>query len=295
MSDFINNGSAGPGGLRRALDDDGILVVPGCQDALGARLIEQAGFAAAYMTGFGSAASLLGRPDLGLLSATEMVDNARRLVMATSLPVIADGDTGYGNPLNVVRTVRDYEQAGVAAIQLEDQVAPKRCGHMEDKQVVGTDEMVAKIRAAVRARVDPDFVIIARTDARAVEGFASSLSRAGAYVEAGADVLFIEALRTPDELRAAAAADFGVPLVYNRVEGGKTPLLSVAEIEDLGYGIVLLPISLLLAATEAMGETLTRIRTDTMASSLVDDPFAAFNEVVGLPAILELQAEFEGA
>ncbi|MCP3990899.1 MAG: isocitrate lyase/PEP mutase family protein, partial [Actinomycetia bacterium] len=226
MSDFARSNPPGPATLRQLLSRDQLLTVPGCYDGLGARLIEQAGFSAAYLTGFGSSASLLGRPDIGLLSATEMVDSARRLVMATSLPIIADADTGYGNPLNVIRTVRDYERAGVGALQLEDQVTPKRCGHMDDKAVIPSQDMVAKIRAAVSARTDPDLVIIARTDARAVEGFDAALARAGSYVEAGADVLFIEALRHPDEFAAAASRGFGVPLVYNWVEGGKTPLLS---------------------------------------------------------------------
>lgn len=291
MSDFVSAGSTGPAGLRQALDQPGILVVPGCQDALGARLIEQAGFSACYMTGFGTAASLLGRPDIGLLSATEMVDNARRIVMATALPVIADADTGYGNPLNVIRTVRDYEQAGVAAIQLEDQVTPKRCGHMEHKQVISAEDMVAKIRAAVSARVDPDLVIIARTDARAIDGLDAALDRARSYAAAGADVLFVEALQGVDELERAASADFGVPLVYNRVEGGKTPILSAAEIEQLGYGILLLPISLLLSATAAMREALEQITSDQPPAA-GDDRFEDFNRLVGLPEILQLQQTF---
>jgi len=169
------------------------VLAPGCYDALGARLIEEAGFSAVYMSGFGTSAGLLGRPDVGLTSMTEMVDNARRIVDAVDLPVIADADTGYGNPINVLRTVKEYERAGVAALHIEDQVAPKKCGHMEGKQVVPVAEMVEKVRAAVDARISSDLLIIARTDARAVEGLDAAIERAGRYREAGADILFIEA------------------------------------------------------------------------------------------------------
>ncbi len=185
--------------LRELLDRSELVTVPGCSDALGAVLIEQAGFEAAYMTGFGSSATLLGKPDVGLLTGSEMVDNGRRIAAATTLPVIADADTGYGNPVNVMRTVREFERAGVAAIQIEDQVAPKRCGHMSDKQVIPTNEMVAKMRAAVEAR--EKMLLIARTDARAPEGFSAAIDRAHAYVEAGADALFVEALESVEEFR----------------------------------------------------------------------------------------------
>jgi len=304
MSDLFDAGPPGPLTLRRLLSSDDLLIVPGCYDGLGARLIEQAGFGACYLTGFGSSASLLGRPDIGLLTATEMVDAARRLVMATTLPVIADADTGYGNPLNVIRTVRDYERAGVAALQLEDQVAPKRCGHMDNKAVISVEEMVTKVRAAVSARTDPDLVIIARTDARAMEGLDAALDRAEAYAEAGADVLFIEALRHHDEFEAAATRDFGVPLVYNWVEGGKTPLLPAVDIAAMGYKILLLPISLLLQATKAMQTALAQIAANGTPPvpgpvPAVDntgdgggDPFTAFNQVVGLPEVLDLQQQY---
>ncbi len=186
--------------LAAAIADKQPLVVPGCYDALGARLIEQAGFDAAYMTGFGSAAGLLGRPDVGLLGLSEMVDNARRITSAIDLPVIADADSGYGNQINVIRTVQEYERSGVAGIHLEDQVVPKKCGHMENKQVVDVDEFVGKIRAAASTRQDPDFVLIARTDARAPHGLDEAIDRARAAVEAGADVLFVEALQSVDEI-----------------------------------------------------------------------------------------------
>ncbi len=293
MSDLLAYNSSGPSRLRELLERGELLTVPGCYDGLGARLIEQAGFWACYMTGFGTAAALLGRPDIGLLSVTDMVDNARRVVMATTLPVIADADTGYGNPLNVMRTVHDYERAGVAAIQLEDQVAPKRCGHMDDKQEVPTADMTAKVRAAVAARHDDDLVIIARTDARANEGLASAIERAHAYVDAGADVLFVEALRSVEELEAVASERFGVPLVYNWVEGGKTPPLSAAEIAELGFGILLLPVSLLLNATRAIQSALAHIKVEGIPPIEPGvDTFGSFNRIVGLPAVLDLQSEF---
>ena len=278
--------------LRELLADGGLLTVPGCSDALGARLIEHAGFDAAYMTGFGSSATLLGQPDVGLLTGAEMAANAGRIAAATMLPVIADGDTGYGNAINVARTVRAYEQAGAAAIQLEDQVMPKRCGHMADKTVISSGEMVGKVRAAVDAR--GEMLVIARTDARASEGLDAAIERAHAYTAAGADVLFVEALESVDEFARVGAEGFGVPLVYNWVEGGRSPALSADEVGELGYSILLLPISLLLAATQAMQRTLTEVRETgtTSAGAFGNDPFAAFNETIGLPAFLEAEAAY---
>ena len=274
--------------LRTRLATGELLVVPGCQDALGARMIELAGFEAAYMTGFGTSAALLGQPDIGLLSAAEMTDNARRIAAATALPVIADADTGYGNPLNVARTVRDYASAGVSAIQLEDQVAPKRCGHMDDKAVIPTTEMVGKIRAASDAAGDDGPIIIARTDARAPEGVDEALERARAYAEAGADVLFVEALRAVEEFAAVGAAGLGRPLVYNWVDGGKSPELTSAEVADLGYSILLLPISVLLRAAAAMQDVLSDIAAHGVPSRAPQfeaggNAFDAFTDLVGLP------------
>ncbi len=203
-------GLLGPASGRRAtlaelLAGGEMVLAPGCYDALGARLVEEAGFAAVYMTGFGSAAARLGRPDIGLMTLPEMVDNARHIVQAVEIPVIADADTGYGNPINVIRTVREYEAAGVAAVHLEDQVMPKKCGHMEAKQVIPAAEMAAKVSAAVAARRSPEFLIIARTDARAPEGLESAIERARLYRRAGADVLFIEAPQSVDEIQTVAA------------------------------------------------------------------------------------------
>src|SRR5919108_2694647 len=205
--------------LRELLTGPDLLVIPGAYDALSARLIVQAGFPAVYMTGFGTAASVLGQPDVGLLTMSEMVSRAAALAAVIGdLPLIADADTGYGNPINVRRTIREYERAGAAGLHIEDQVWPKKCGHMEGKQVIAVDEMVQKIRAAVDARQDPDFVIIARTDANAVNGLEDALLRGQAYREAGADVIFIEAPRSIAELQAIVQAFPDVPQFFNWAE-----------------------------------------------------------------------------
>ena len=272
------------------------LLAPGCYDALSARLVEEAGFPAVYMTGFGTAASRLGRPDVGLLTMTEMVDNARRIVEAVSVPVIADADTGYGNPINVIRTVQEYERAGVAAIHLEDQVTPKKCGHMEGKQLVTTAEMVEKVRAAVEARRSPDFLVIARTDARAVEGLPAALERGRRYREAGADVLFVEAPLSESEIEEIAGAFRDVPLLFNYAEGGKTPAVALERLAELGYAIVIFPISALLATTRAVRDVLARIREDgTPINVLHELPrFEDFLDFIGLPEIRELEQRYGG-
>src|SRR2546422_161988 len=239
--------------LRELLAQPDLLVAPGAYDALSARLIAEAGFPAVYMTGFGTAASILGQPDVGLLTMSEMVSRAAALAaVVADLPLIADADTGYGNPINVRRTIREYERAGVAGMHIEDQVWPKKCGHMEGKQVIPMDEMVQKIHAAIDARQDPDFVIIARTDAVAVYGLEDALQRGRAYREAGADVIFIEAPRSIEELRTIAQAFPDVPLLYNWAESGKTPLLSLEEIHALGFKLVIFPCSLLFTVAHAM-------------------------------------------
>jgi 2-methylisocitrate lyase-like PEP mutase family enzyme len=263
-------------------------------DALGARLVEEAGFPAVYMTGFGTAAALLGRPDIGLLTMSEMVENAARIVAACELPVIADADTGYGNPLNVIRTVQEYERAGVAAIHIEDQVAPKKCGHMEGKQVIPSSDMEAKVRAAVAARRSEDFVIIARTDARAVEGMASAIDRARRYRDAGADVLFVEAAETEDEVAAVAAELRGIPLLFNWAEGGKTPPLDHATLADMGFRIVIFPITTLLGTTRWMRHALEEIRAAGTPLPIMDQlpRFGEFLHFIGLPEIHELEDRF---
>src|SRR5215212_1534224 len=211
-------GGGGAAALRTLLEGGEPVLAPGAFDGLSARLIERAGFPAVYMTGFGASASLIGRPDVGLLSFDEMAGHARRIAQAVSVPLVADADDGYGNPLNVMRTVREYAAAGVAALHIEDQVAPKRCGHMEGKDVIDAAEMVEKVRAAVEARRSSELVIIARTDARAVEGLDAALERARCYRDAGADMLFVEAPETEEEIEAVAAAFPEVPLVFNCVD-----------------------------------------------------------------------------
>lgn len=281
--------------LRELLAGPDLVVAPGAYDALSARLIAQAGFPAVYMTGFGTAASVLGQPDVGLLTMSEMVSRAAALAAVVGdLPLIADADTGYGNPINVRRTIREYERAGVAAVHIEDQVWPKKCGHMEGKQVIPLNEMVQKIHAAVDARQDPDFVIIARTDANAVHGFEDALQRGQAYHEAGADVVFIEAPRSVAELKAIAQTFPNVPLLFNWADSGKTPLLSLDEIQTLGYKLVIFPVSMLFAATYAMLgllEVLKQGQTPTpFAEHMVT--FSQFTDQIGLPEIQALERRY---
>jgi 2,3-dimethylmalate lyase len=284
----------GPARLRELLHSGQTIVAPGAFDPLAARLVEEAGFAAVYMTGFGTSAALLGRPDVGLLTMTEMAGNAGRIAACVDIPVIADADTGYGNPLNVIRTVGAYEAAGVAGIHIEDQVAPKKCGHMEGKLVIGAEEMAQKVRAAVDARTDPDFVIIARTDARAVEGLAAALDRGRRYRDAGADALFIEALVSEAEIEAAAAAFPDVPLLFNWAEGGKTPPVSLGRLTEIGYRIVIFPIATLLTATAAMRRILAEIATaGTPAAVLGELPaFSEFTDFIGLPEVREIEQRY---
>ncbi len=280
--------------LRALMETHAPVLAPGAYDTLSARLVEAAGFPAIYMTGFGTSASVLGRPDVGLLGMSEMVEHARRIVQAVGVPVIADADTGYGNPLNVIRTVQEYEAAGVAAIHIEDQVAPKKCGHMEGKQVIPAAEMVEKLRAAVEARHSPDFLIIARTDARAVEGMASALERARRYREAGADVLFVEAPQSEEEIATVARAFPSVPLLFNWAEGGKTPPVALPRLRELGYAIVIFPISTLLAATRAIREVLAQIREVGTPNPVMERlvPFQEFLDFIGLPEVRELERRF---
>ena len=281
--------------LRELLAQPDLLVAPGAYDALSARLIAQAGFPAVYMTGFGTAASTLGQPDVGLLTMSEMVSRAAALAAVVGdRPLIADADTGYGNPINVRRTIREYERAGVAAVHIEDQIWPKKCGHMEGKQVIPVDEMVQKIRAAVDARQDPDFVIIARTDANAVYGLADALHRGRAYREAGADVIFIEAPRSIEELRTIAQAFPDVPLLFNWAESDKTPLLSLEEIHALGFKLVIFPVSLLFAATRTLLDLLELLKQGQTPTAFAEHKvtFAHFTDQVGLPDIQALERRY---
>ena len=294
MNDFLRGNRQKAPRLADLLRGREPILAPGAYDALTSRMIEQAGFPAVYMTGFGTSASLLGRPDVGLLTMSQMVDNARRIAQAVDVPVIADADTGYGNPLNVIRTVQEYELAGVSAIHIEDQVTPKKCGHMENKQVVPASEMAEKIHAAVEARTTGDFLIIARTDARAVEGLDSALRRARAYREAGADVLFIEAPQNEDEIARVARAFPSVPLLFNWAEGGKTPPMSLERLKEFGYRIIIFPISTLLTAAKAIRAALEEIKAHGTPVRLFPDraAFQEFNEGIGLAEIQQLEKRF---
>jgi 2-methylisocitrate lyase-like PEP mutase family enzyme len=296
MADLLRPPGAARAAFRRLLAGDQPIVAPGAYDALTARLVEAAGFDVVYVTGFGSAASLLGRPDIGLLGLGEMADQVRRVVGAVDVPVVADADTGYGNAINVIRTVQEYERAGVAALHLEDQVLPKRCGHMEGKAVVPTAEMVGKVVAAVDARGDPDLVLIARTDARATDGLDAAIARAWAYREAGADMLFVEALRGVDEITTVAKELAGVPLVFNWAEGGKTPPLPFGQIADLGFALIICPITTLLTATRAVTDALAVLRRDGTPAHLVDEmpTFGGFLETIGLPEVDRLSERYAG-
>jgi 2-methylisocitrate lyase-like PEP mutase family enzyme len=296
VSKLLRGPSAPRARLRELLEDgsDPVLA-PGAYDGLSARLVEHAGFDVVYMTGFGTTASLIGRPDVGLLSGAEMIDNARRIVAAVDVPVIADADTGYGNAINVVRTVQAYEQAGVAGIHLEDQVMPKKCGHMSGKAVIPAEEMAGKIRAAVAARRDPDLVLIARTDAAAVEGLDAAVARARSYAEAGADLLFVEAPTSEDDIARVADELKGVaPLVFNWAEGGRTPPIPLQRIAELGFALVLYPIGTLLAATAGIRSLLATIKADgTPSAALPGLPtFGEFTDFIGLPEVGDLEQRF---
>jgi 2-methylisocitrate lyase-like PEP mutase family enzyme len=261
--------------LRQLLATRRAVVAPGVYDGLSARLTEQAGFAAVYASG-GAIARSSGVPDLGLLSLSEIVARLETIVDAVAIPVIADADTGYGNALNVQRAVRAFERAGVAALHLEDQTFPKKCGHYDDKGLVPTAEMAQKLKAARDALSDPDFIIIARTDAIAVEGFSAALDRAGAYAEAGADVIFVEAPTSEAEIAAVAKRFPGWKLI-NMFQGGKTPLLPVARLEALGYNIVIIPSDLQRAAITAMQRALAAIARDGSTAAMTAD-MASFKE-----------------
>jgi 2-methylisocitrate lyase-like PEP mutase family enzyme len=294
MSALLRNRVDGPRRLRELLVGDDIIMAPGAYDCLSARLIEAAGFPVVYMTGFGTAAAYLGQPDVGLLGMSEMVDQARRIVEAVQVPVIADADTGYGNPINVIRTVHAYEDAGVAGIHIEDQITPKRCGHMEGKQLIPAAEMVEKVRAAVAARRSPDFAIIARTDARAVEGVERALDRARRYREAGADILFIEAPETEHDIEAIATSLRGMPLLFNWAEGGRTPPISLGRLRELGFRIVIFPIGALLIAARAIADLLAVIKRDGTPASAMNCmvPFGEFVQFLGLQEVRELEQRF---
>ena len=274
-------------------DKNNIIILPGVFDALSARIAEQVGFEAMFQTGYGSSAAMLGMPDFGLLNAGETVDNARRIIRAVNVPVIVDTDTGYGNPLNVWRLVKDLESLGAAGIFLEDQRWPKRCGHMTGKEVIAKDEYLPKLKAALEARRSKQFIIVARTDARAPIGLEEAIERGRAYRKAGADVIFVEAPRSIEELKKVAD-EVGGPLVANMIEDGVTPNLPASELLKLGYRIAVFPLSALYSATYAMREVLTELRKTgtTKNTRKMMVTFTDFNRFVDLGKFMELERRY---
>lgn len=279
--------------LRALLHRDAPLVMPCAYDAFSARLIERAGFEVVGVTGAGIAASMLGMTDAGLTTLTEVVTQTRNIVSAVGLPVIADADTGYGNAINTMRTIREFQQAGVAGLFIEDQEVPKKCGHFSGKRLVSREEMVKKIQAALETRGESELVLIARTDARAVYGLPEAIERANAYRLAGADVIFVEAPESIEELRAIPEA-VNSPLMTNVVEGGKTPQLSVRELYDMGYKIISFSNSVLRAGAVAMQGLLKELKDKGTTIGWLDRilPFEERNEILGLARIYELEAEY---
>ncbi|HET9583708.1 MAG TPA: isocitrate lyase/phosphoenolpyruvate mutase family protein, partial [Bradyrhizobium sp.] len=264
--------------------------------ALTAHLAERAGFAAVYVSGAGIAYTRLGRPDIGLVAMSEVADTVALIRDRVGSHLIVDADTGYGNALNVARTVRLFERAGANAIQIEDQAFPKRCGHLDNKTLIPTQEMAGKIKAALDARHSRETLLIARTDAIAVEGFEPAIARAVAYRDAGADVLFVEAPKTRDELKRISPALKGVPLIANMVEGGKTPPLKVADLEALGFALVIFPGGIVRAVAHLAGEFYA-----SLAANGTSEPFRGrmhdfdgLNDVIGTPAMIELGKQYEG-
>ncbi len=283
--------------LRERLTAPRILPAPGVYDALSALLAEQAGFEAVYLSGASLAHTRLGRPDIGLVTASEVENTLANIRERIALPIIVDADTGYGNALNVMRTVKSLERAGASAIQLEDQTTPKRCGHLDGKSVIPTAEMVGKLRAALDARSSPETLIVARTDAAAIDGFDAALERAERFLEAGADVLFVEAPRSVADMKAATARFKGrVPLLANMVEGGKTPLLPAAELEALGFSIVIFAAGLVRSFAFMAREYFAGIKRDGSTAAFGDRmlDFKGLNAVVGTPQMFELGKRYDG-
>ena len=276
--------------LRQLLAGPEVLALPGCFDALSARLIERAGFKAAFMGGFAVSASRIGAPDTGLISYSEMLDQGRDICAAVALPVIGDGDTGYGNAVNVGRTVRGYAQAGFACVMIEDQVAPKKCGHTEGKRVVGRDEAFARIQAAVDARDEGcDILIMARTDANATDGMDEAIARAQTFAEIGADITFLEAPTDEDEMRRYCSEVPG-PKMANMVEGGDTPFLPPTELEAIGYTVIIYPISLMLAGMKVMEDALKTMTGGSHPEGLSE--FSHLRDVVGFPAYYDAEKKY---
>jgi carboxyvinyl-carboxyphosphonate phosphorylmutase len=282
------------GSLREQLEDKNkIIVLPGVFDALSAKIAEHVGFEAMFQTGYGSSAALLGMPDFGLLNSGETVDNAMRIIRAVRVPVLVDADTGYGNPLNVWRLVRDLESLGAAGIFLEDQVWPKRCGHMVGKDVIPKEEYIPKLKAAIEARHSKDFIIVARTDARAPIGLEEAIERGKAYRKAGADVIFVEAPRSVEELKKVAN-EIDAPLVANMIEDGVTPNLSASQLLQIGYKVAVFPLSAIYSATFAMRQVLTELKNTgaTKEARNIMVTFRDFNQFMDLDHFRDLEKRY---
>jgi methylisocitrate lyase len=281
--------------LKQLLERDKLLVAPGCFDGLSARLVEEAGFEAAYLSG-GAVARSMGIPDIGLVTMSETIERAGQVVSAVKLPVIADADTGYGNAVNLVRTVREFERAGVAAIHIEDQITPKRCGHLDGKEVISIPEMAKKLEAALAARTDADFCIIARTDARGVHGLDDAIERARVFAKLGVDAIFVEAPQSEEELAEIPQRLPGVPLLVNVFKGGKTPMLPVERLQAMGYRIAIYPSETQRAAIHAMRRALSTLKREGTTES-IDDSLTTFKErdkVVGLDDWQKIEQQYLG-
>ena len=290
--------SSDTGSLRRQLAGDALVVAPGIYDALSALIASQAGFGALYLSGASIAYTRYGSPDIGLLGMTEVADTLTAICDRVATPVIVDGDTGFGNALNVIRTVRTFERCGAQAIQLEDQAMPKRCGHLAGKTLVPAAEMAGKVRAAVDARKSEDFLVVARTDAIAVEGYGAALDRAGLYLEAGADVLFVEAPRDRGEMDGIVAR-FGdkVPLLANMVEGGRTPLLDAATLQAIGYRLAIFPGGTVRALSRLLAEYYGSLHEHGGTGPFLDrmNLFDGLNEIIGTPGYLARGRRYDGS
>ena len=281
--------------IRKLLSDKSKpLVIPGVYDAVGAKIVEKVGFEAMFQTGYGTSATLLGMPDYGFIGSTETIDNARRICHAVSVPVIVDADTGYGNALSVNKLVHELETAGASGIFLEDQKWPKRCGHMKGKEVIPKDEYAEKLQAALDARSDKDFIIVARTDARATEGLDKAIERGLFYKKIGADVIFIEAPKTIQEMQKIGNS-INAPLVANMIEGGATPIISKSKLHSMGFKIILYPLSVLFSNTFATFQTLKELKrfgiTKKSKKKMVN--FDQFNEIVELSKYTKLEKRYK--
>lgn len=281
--------------LRKLIEDEEILMIPVAHDALCARIAEQSGFRAVFTAGYANSAAILGKPDVSLLTLTEMVDAASRIADAVNVPVFADGDTGHGNVTNVIRTVNLFEKAGVAGLFIEDQVSPKRCGHLAGKQVVSPEEMVSKLRAALDARSDPDFVIMARTDALAVNGIDDAIYRANLYREAGADMIFVEAPESVDQMKRIIK-EVKAPHMANMLPGGKTPMLTAKELQEIGYSVVAYATACTYTITKAVRDLFEALHRTGTTAGFEDRmvKFDEFNRLVGLEEIREIEEKYMG-